>query len=174
MMVDESLAGALAITLRYAIAMNCSTDSRRTAESRMIDYSHETNLSKNPGLRLLWIILGWFFVSLGFIGAFLPVMPTTIFLILAAYFFARGSVRFYNWLLNNRFFGRLLHDWRAGLGIPLRAKVIAIGMITLAIGSSAAFFVETLAVRLLLIAIGLGVITYLLRQPTRTASLPRL
>jgi len=154
--------------------MNRSTDSRRTAESRIIDYSHETDLSKNPGLRLLWIILGWFFVSLGFIGAFLPVMPTTIFLILAAYFFARSSVRFYNWLLNNRFFGRLLHDWRAGLGIPLRTKVIAIAMITLTIGTSAAFFVETLAVRLLLIAIGLGVISYLLRQPTRTVSLPRL
>lgn len=154
--------------------MKCSTGSSRADKSRLIDYSHETNLACNPGLRLLWIILGWFFVGLGFIGAFLPIMPTTIFLILAAYFFARGSVRFYNWLMNNRLFGRLLRDWRAGLGIPLRAKAIAIAMITLTIGSSAAFFVEILAVRLLLIAIGLGVISYLLRQPTRTASLPHL
>ncbi len=139
-------------------------------QPHLIDYSHETDLAKNPGLRLLWIILGWLFVGLGFIGAFLPVLPTTPFLILAAYFFARGSARFYNWLMNNRFFGQQLHDWRAGLGIALRAKVIAITMIILTIGTSAAFFVEMLAVRLLLITIGLGVIGYLLRQPTRTAN----
>ena len=76
------------------------------------------------------------FTGLGFVGAFLPVMPTTVFLLLAAFFFARSSPRFYAWLLNNHTFGPFIRDWRAGLGMPLRAKILAVTLIVLTIGSS--------------------------------------
>ncbi len=136
----------------------------------VVDYSHETKVANNPALRYLWLSLGFVFTGLGFVGAFLPVMPTTVFLLIAAYFFARSSPRFYNWLLNNPVFGQLIRDWRAGLGIPLRAKVMAVSLIALTIGSSAIFFVSAIIGKLILILVGLAVSFYLLSRPTKLNS----
>lgn len=73
-------------------------------------------------LRGFYLVLGLGFVALGVIGAFLPVLPTTPFLILAAACFARSSTRLENWLLDHKRFGPLLRDWRARGAIPRRAK----------------------------------------------------
>lgn len=75
--------------------------------------------------RAMWLGLGFFFVALGFIGALLPLMPTTIFLILAAGCFARSSPRFEAWLLDHRQFGPTLRAWRAEGAIGRRAKAMA-------------------------------------------------
>ena len=81
-----------------------------------------------PGNRLIrasWLALGLFFVGLGIIGAILPLMPTTIFLILAAGCFARSSPRLEKWLLDHKVFGPTLRAWRADGAISRRASSAA-------------------------------------------------
>lgn len=134
--------------------------------SKHIDYSHEVNVDKNIPLRYLWLGLGLLCTGLGFIGAFLPVMPTTVFLLLAAYFFARSSPKFYNWIMNHKVFGQFIRDWRAGLGIPMRAKILAVSMIVLTIGYSITV-VPVIWVKVLLIITGVTLCSYLISRPTK-------
>nr|WP_245428869.1 YbaN family protein [Phyllobacterium phragmitis] len=76
-------------------------------------------------LRWAYLFLGFLMLALGGIGAFLPVMPTTIFIILAAWFFGRSSPRIEAWLLDHPTFGPLLRKWRDKGAIPRRAKIAA-------------------------------------------------
>ncbi|HWK96938.1 MAG TPA: YbaN family protein [Pseudolabrys sp.] len=77
-------------------------------------------------MRHVYLALGIFFVGLGFIGAFLPVLPTTPFLILAVACFARSSPRLESWLLDHPGFGPMLRAWRENGAIPWRAKMMAL------------------------------------------------
>jgi uncharacterized protein len=72
-----------------------------------------------------FLALGCLMVAVGFIGAFLPVLPTTPFLILAAACFARSSPKLERWLLNHPRFGPVLRSWREHGAIPRKAKVLA-------------------------------------------------
>lgn len=76
-------------------------------------------------IRLGWLALGFLFVALGVIGALLPLMPTTIFLILAAGCFARSSPRLEAWLLDHPRVGPTLRAWRRDGAIPRRGKLLA-------------------------------------------------
>ncbi|MCX5497508.1 YbaN family protein [Kaistia dalseonensis] len=76
--------------------------------------------------RLAYLTGGWLMVVLGIIGLFLPVMPTTIFLILAAWFFSKSSPRFEAWLLNHPLFGPPIRDWRKTGAIGAKAKIMAV------------------------------------------------
>lgn len=81
-------------------------------------------------LRFAYLIAGFVLLGLGIIGAFLPLMPTTIFVILAAGCFARSSERIEGWLLNHKRFGPVIKAWRAEGAIPRRGKALAaIGMV---------------------------------------------
>lgn len=82
-------------------------------------------------LRPIYLIAGLLLVALGIIGAFVPLMPTTIFLILAAWCFARSSTRLENWLLNHPRFGQTLRDWRDTGAISRSAKALACSGIAL-------------------------------------------
>jgi len=116
--------------------------------------------------RPLLILAGTVFVGLAVLGAFLPLLPTTPFLLLAAACYARSSERFSNWLLGNRLFGKVLKDYREGKGMPLKLKALSIAFLWLAIGCSVTFAVHTLAVRVIVIVIGVGVTVHILSVPT--------
>ncbi len=82
-------------------------------------------------LRLCWLLGGFVSLALGVLGIFLPLLPTTPFVLLAAFCFSRGSERCEAWLLNHPRLGPLVRDWRATRAVPLRAKQIATVMMTL-------------------------------------------
>ena len=106
-------------------------------------------------------------VGLGVLGLLLPLLPTTPFLLLAAVCFARSSPRLLHWLNHNRWFGPYIRDYRAGLGIPLREKILTIAAIWLTISVTIVCFIELVWVRALLLAIALAVTVHLLRIETR-------
>lgn len=81
-------------------------------------------------MRPLLLSLGWFFVAVGVIGAFLPVLPTTPFLLLAVACFARSSPKLEAWLLDHPRFGPSLRDWREKGAIPRKAKIAAVVMMS--------------------------------------------
>ena len=89
--------------------------------------------------RVLWLLAGACSLLTGIVGIFLPVLPTTPFVLLAAFCFSRGSQRWEDWLLQHRRFGPMVRDWRANRAVPLRAKQLAWLMMTL--GSAWAWWV---------------------------------
>ena len=82
-------------------------------------------------LRLLWLSAGALALALGVLGIFLPLLPTTPFVLLAAFCFSRGSERWEAWLLGHPRLGPLVQDWRRYRAMPLRAKQLATLMMTL-------------------------------------------
>ena len=76
-------------------------------------------------MRVLWLAGGWLALGAGMVGVAVPLLPTTVFLILAAFCFARGSDRLHDWLVNHRTFGPMLADWRNHRAISRRGKVLA-------------------------------------------------
>ena len=117
----------------------------------------------------IFFILGWLFLSLGVIGLFLPLLPTTPFLLLAAASFTRSSDRFYSWLINHPMMGTYIRNYREHHAITLQAKIVSLGALWIVIGASALFVVTALWLRLLLLAIACGVTIHLLRMKTMKA-----
>ncbi len=107
----------------------------------MTDTPTPPKTSKSPAVvRGFWLVLGLLFVGLGVIGALLPLLPTTVFLILAAGCFARSSPRLEAWLLDHPSFGPTLRAWRANGAISRKAKIaacsgIALGFILFVLGA---------------------------------------
>jgi len=116
--------------------------------------------------RYLFVVLGTLCVVLAGVGIILPVLPTTPFLLLAAFFYARSSERFYNWLLTNRWFGEYIRNYREGRGLPLRHKLITIFLLWITILYAAWFAVSVVWIRLILIGIATAVTVHLARVKT--------
>ncbi|MFJ4144771.1 YbaN family protein [Pseudomonas sp. NPDC089734] len=121
--------------------------------------------SRHRSVRYLLVAVGWTSVVLGVIGIFLPVLPTTPFLLLAAACFARSSPRFYRWLVNHKRLGPWIRDYLDGHGIPLKGKIYAIALMWASIGLSC-YLVPLPWARGFMLASAVLVTIYILRQKT--------
>tara|TARA_A100001037_G_C14893431_1_gene519496 strand:+ start:282 stop:683 length:402 start_codon:yes stop_codon:yes gene_type:complete len=86
---------------------------------------HITNPKTNSLYRILWLIFGLTFSGIGMVGIIIPGLPTTIFMILAVACFYRSSQRLYDWVINHKYFGEHVKNYREGRGMPRKAKFTA-------------------------------------------------
>jgi len=114
--------------------------------------------------RLLLLSLGWLAIALGTLGIVLPLLPTTPFMLLAAWCFARSSPRFHHWLMWRSPFGRYLRHWQQHRAMPPGAKGRAIALIAISFALSL-YLVKVLWVRVMLLILLLTLLFFLWRIP---------
>jgi len=141
--------------------MNFNLFSKYSGEQRKLPPEQDIHFV-NKVIKAILIIVGTLSLGLGILGMVLPVLPTTPFLLLSAAAYARGSKRFYHWLLGNKWFGHYIKDYREGNGIPRKAKITAIALMWTTILSSVIFFIDNPYVKGLLIVIAIAVTWHLL------------
>jgi len=115
-------------------------------------------------MRILLIMVGWLCVVLATLGVVLPLLPTTPFLLLAAWCFARSSPRFHHWLLHRSWFGSYLRHWQAHRALPKGAKPKAVALIVTTFAISI-YFVPLLWVRILLVCMMFALLIMMWRLP---------
>lgn len=119
---------------------------------------------RNALRRLLWTLAGWIALVLGALGVVLPVLPTTPFVLLAAYFFGKGSPRLRAWLVEHRTFGPLIIDWEAHGAIPRPVKRLAVTVMALVFLASAIAGLGWLILTIQAICLS-GAAIYILTRP---------
>ncbi|OGA17783.1 MAG: hypothetical protein A3I63_09960 [Betaproteobacteria bacterium RIFCSPLOWO2_02_FULL_66_14] len=127
----------------------------------------DLRLHDSPAVRALLWSAGSLCVALGVIGLFLPVLPTTPFMLLAAACYARASERFYRWLLTHRVFGPTVREWRRHRSIPWRTKLWAIVLMSATLATSIVFFVRPAWLQGALALLGVLLAAWLYRVPSR-------
>ena len=132
----------------------------------MVKKSDQTDIISNRFFRYLLISTGTIFLGFGIIGIFLPILPTTPFLLLAAACYARSSKRFYDWLMNNKWFGTYIKNYREGRGVPLKFKIFTISLLWITILVSVFFVINNYWVKIILILIAIGVTIHILTIKT--------
>jgi uncharacterized protein len=118
-------------------------------------------------MRGVFLALGTLALILGVLGIFLPLLPTTPFVLLAAACYARGSRRFHEWLLAQRTFGPIVHEWERHRSIPYRTKVTAVVLMSLTLGTSIALFVKPMWLKIALAMMGVALAVWMYRMPSR-------
>lgn len=116
--------------------------------------------------RPVFVCLGWLSLATGLVGIFLPLLPTTPFVLLAAYFFSRGSERSHQWLLKHRQFGPLIRDWEAHGVVRPRAKRMATALMVPLFAYTVVFVRVNWPIKLVVVAIGVSVLTFLWTRPS--------
>lgn len=117
--------------------------------------------------RLLFFSLGMTFLGIGVVGIVLPVLPTTPFVIVSAFFFGKSSKRFENWLSNNRYFGSYIENYKTNRGVPLDVKLKSIGFLWVTLLVSAILFSSTWYIPLILFIVGIAVTLHIALLKTR-------
>ena len=100
---------------------HCVAEPRRYPPTTM-----SSTVARSRTKRAIYLTLGIVMLAIGIVGVWLPLIPTTGPVLLAAWCFARSSERFDQWMLNHRVFGPIVRDWRSGAGFTVRAKIIAV------------------------------------------------
>jgi uncharacterized membrane protein YbaN (DUF454 family) len=119
--------------------------------------------------RIILLLIGSIALGMGFLGLFLPLLPTTPFILLSAYCFASSSKRFYNYLLKHKVFGEILTNFYEKRIITCKTKIVALATMWTSLLASMYFFMPFYWVRILLILIGIGVTVYLGRFPSKSS-----
>jgi uncharacterized membrane protein YbaN (DUF454 family) len=114
----------------------------------------------------LFVVAGSIFLALGCVGIVLPILPTTPFLLLSAACYYKGSERMHRWMLNNRWFGNYIKNYKEGKGLSLKAKVLTLALLWIVISYSALFVVNVLIIQVILFAIAVGVSLHIVTLPT--------
>ncbi|MBQ8204580.1 MAG: YbaN family protein [Alistipes sp.] len=117
-------------------------------------------------MRIFLIILGCVSLVLGIVGIFLPLLPTTPLLLLAAWCFVRSSQRLYDWLINHPRMGEYIRNFREHKAIPLRVKIISVSLVWLTIGYCVVAVIEMWWLRALLLMIAVAVSWHILSYAT--------
>jgi uncharacterized membrane protein YbaN (DUF454 family) len=124
-------------------------------------------------IRGIWFVAGTICLALGAIGIVLPILPTTPFLLAAAACYYKSSPRMHKWLLNNKWFGDYIRNYKEGKGIPRKTKATALIVLWATIGISTFFFLDRLLpaflilpMQLIMISVAIIVTIYMLRLPT--------
>jgi uncharacterized membrane protein YbaN (DUF454 family) len=118
--------------------------------------------------RAFYLIIGTIALALGALGLFLPVLPTTPFVILAAACYLRSSKRMHTWILESKLFGEMIRNYQAGKGLRRDTKIRALVLMWATISVSAYFFVDQNIFRGAMFLVASGVTIYILRLPTLT------
>ncbi|MFA5833797.1 MAG: YbaN family protein [Bacteroidota bacterium] len=122
-------------------------------------------ISQRPIVRWTLLLAGTVFVGIGILGIFLPLLPTTVFFLMAAWCYARSSRKFYDWLHHNKYFGKYLENYREGKGITRSSKISTIIILWGGILYSI-FVTHSLIIQLILLAIAIGVTIHVVMIPT--------
>jgi uncharacterized membrane protein YbaN (DUF454 family) len=117
--------------------------------------------------RAIYLTIGVIMLAIAIVGVWLPLIPTTGPVLLAAWCFARSSERFDQWMLNHRIFGPIVRDWRSGAGFTVRAKVIAVIALAVTFGISIWFLRENRPVQIGLAVLGLALAVFIVSRPTK-------
>ena len=132
----------------------------------MVSQAPLSKVKKQKSIRILLIIAGIISLGLGAIGIFIPILPTTPFLLLSAACFMRSSERLHKWLINNRLLGDYIRNYQEGRGIPKKTKITSILLLWLAILYSSFFVVdEILIYQVGLFIVATAVSIHLIRVP---------
>jgi uncharacterized membrane protein YbaN (DUF454 family) len=132
------------------------------------DFSSSTKIVRNKFVRSLLLASGFLLSFLALLGAILPLVPTTPFLIAAAACFYRSSPRFYNLMMNNRYFGQTLLDYKAGKGISLKVKIVSLAFLWISSLGSIVFFIPFLWLKIAITVMVIGVTVHIYMIRTKT------
>ncbi|WP_087974476.1 YbaN family protein [Oceanobacillus rekensis] len=116
--------------------------------------------------KLFLIIIGSISLFFGVLGIFLPLLPTTPLLLLAAACYVRSSEKLYTWLITNKYFGSYILNYRNGKGIPLKAKIIGVTLLWISLLYTIIFVIPLLIVKVLLFLTGSYFTWFILKQKT--------
>lgn len=125
------------------------------------------DIKENRLLRWAWVFFGFLMVGMGILGAILPVVPGTVFFILAAFAFAKGSEKFYKMLIHNRYVGPHLQNYLEEKFIPIRTKIIIISSLWISITVSAVYVIDVIWQRVLMFTVAIGVSIYIIMHRSK-------
>lgn len=132
-----------------------------------IDFFLSTSLLYFCDVKSIYICLGGLFLGLGIAGIFLPLLPTTPFLLLSAALWLRSSPRLYQWLLNHKRLGPYIRDFMEHKAIPLRVKIISVSLVWLTLLYCALFVARVWWLSVLFVLLAVGISWHILSYKTR-------